>query len=106
MVVKTPVDGVIAEDALKFSQEQGIVEYVEKAMRAARDVFRDAEPIMARLKRDPEYGDLFVEIHVLLREDEEPETAAEKDSSCYERWSFIPAEIGGKICLSSSWESR
>ena len=74
MVIETTaMDGLISEDVLKFSQEHGILEYVERAMKAAREVFTDGEGITASLKRDPEFGDLYVDIHVTLRDSEEPE---------------------------------
>src|SRR5262245_55397476 len=101
MVVKTTrTDGAISEDARQFAQENRILEYLEKAMRAVREVYADGEPISASLKTDGEYGHSFVEIHVRLRDGEQPETAAAKDSACYEKWAaFLPAEID-IICLS------
>ena len=102
MVVKTPVVGVIAEDALKFSQEQGIAEYVERAMQAAREAFTDAERVTASLKRDPEYGDLFVDISAVVPFDLDAEE--QHRDACLAKWaSFIPLDVHGKITLSSSW---
>jgi hypothetical protein len=106
MVSKTiQVDETLSEDVLQFAQQHGIVEYVEKAMKAAREVFTDAERVTASLKRDPEYANIYVDVHVVLRPDEEPETAAEKESECVSRWvSFMPPQVD-QISLSSSWAS-
>lgn len=100
-----PVDEALSQEVLQFAQQHGIVEYVEKAMKAAREVFADGERVMASVKRDPEYGDLYVEVHVVLHAHEEPETAAEKDSECIGKWvSFLPPQVDN-IRLSSSWAS-
>ena len=105
MVVRTPVEDMISHDAMKFAEAQRILEYVEKAMEAAREVFADAGPITATLKRDPEVGELYVEVHVVLHEEEQPETAAEKDAACLGEWGkILPANVGN-ICLSTSWVS-
>ena len=55
MVSKTiHVDEAMSEDVLKFAQQHGIVEYVDKAIHAARSVFTNAERVTASLTRDPE----------------------------------------------------
>ncbi len=107
MVSKTiHIDEAISDDVLKFSRQHGIVEYVEKAIKAAREVFMDAERVSARLKRDPEYGNLYVDVHVVMHANEEPETAAEKHSECVGKWvSFLPLTVGEEIQLSTSWAS-
>ena len=106
MVVKTPVDGVISEDALKFSQQHGIIEYVEKAMQAAREVFADAERITTALKQDPEFGAWYVEIHVVLHDNVQPETEPEMYYECLGKWTpFVPPQLGGLIRVSTSWAS-
>ena len=103
MVVKTPsTDVVISDDAMKFAQEHRILEYVETAMKAAREVFTDARSITARLKRDPQYGDWYVDVHVVLRDEEEPDTEAERYSDCLGKWvtlarAFFMAGICGAM---------
>ena len=102
MVVKTPVDGVISEDALRFSKEQGIVEYIEKALQAARAAFTDAECVTASLKKDMEFGDFFVDIVAIVPFDLDAE--AEHHDTCLGQWvSFMPADVSGKIRLSTAW---
>jgi hypothetical protein len=54
MVSKTPhLDEVLSEDVLKFAQEHRLVDHVEKAVLAAKEVFADAERIVVSMKRDP-----------------------------------------------------
>ena len=107
MVSKTiHVDEAMSEDVLKFAQQHGIVEYVDKAIHAARSVFTNAERVTASLTRDPEYGIPYVEVHVVLHADEEPETEAEKYSACVGKWApLVPPRLGELIQLSTSWAS-
>jgi hypothetical protein len=91
----------LPDDVLEFSREQGIVEYVERAMQAAREVFAGADRVTASLKSD-EYGEPYVDIDVVVGDD--PEAEAEKYSACVEKWAtLIPPQAGGKIQLSTAW---
>lgn len=102
MVAKTVPLDALSEDVLKFAQDNCIVEYVEKAIQAARDVFADAERISVSLKRDPEFGSHYVDISAMVHDD--PESEAEKYSTCMGKWVvFMPPSVGEKIQLSTSW---
>jgi hypothetical protein len=95
----------LPENVLQFSRQHGILEHVEKAMNAARDVFSDARRVSASVKCDPEYGYSYVDVHVLLHPDEVPEAEAEKYSECVGRWApAVPPEEGETIHLSTSWK--
>ena len=103
----THVDEALSGDVLKFAEQHGIVDQVEKAMKAAREVFTAAPRVTAGLKRDPEYGNVYVDVHVVLQADEEPETEAEKYSECVGKWvAFLPPTVGEEIQLSTSWAPR
>jgi len=92
----------LPESVLEFSRNQGIVEYVERAIKLAREVFADAELISVSLKKDPEFGYAYVDIHAVVHDD--PESEAERYSACAVKWaSLMPADVAGKIHLSTSW---
>jgi hypothetical protein len=91
----------VPDDVLDFALEEGIVEYLERAVKATREVFADADRITASLKED-EYGERYVDVNAAVRDG--PETEAEKYSACVEKWAtLMPPHAGGKIHLSTSW---
>jgi hypothetical protein len=93
-----------AADVRQFSMDRGILPYVEKAVRTAREVFAGQERVTVSIKRD-EYGEAYVDIHVLV--DEGAEAEAELYSRCVEEWaSFIPPQVAGAIQLSTSWARK
>ena len=99
------VDEALPEDVLKFAEEHDLVEHVEKAIRATREVFTDAVRITVSLKRDPEYGDIQVNVNALIP-DGDPDAEAENYSTCLEKWAaFMPPKVIGMISLSTSWLS-
>ncbi len=94
-------ESTISESAVRFSSEQGILVYVELAIKTTREIFTDAEKIATCLKRD-EYGEQYVEINAVVYDN--PDCEAEKYSACVEKWSsLIPPQVGNKIQLSTSW---
>jgi len=91
----------LPDDVLKFSLDQGIAEYVERAINAAKEIFAGADRVTASLKRD-EYGEPYVDVDAVIHDS--PEAEAEKYSACAEKWaSLMPPHAGGKIHLSTSW---
>jgi hypothetical protein len=69
-------------------------------------VYTNGEPITAELKRDPEFGDWYVDVHVTLHDEEEPETAAQKDEACILKWApQVAPDLRGLLHFSSSWAS-
>src|SRR5262249_61136937 len=94
----------LPDDVREFSRAHGILEYVEKALQAAREVFSHANRVGVSLKED-EYGETYVDIHAVVPEDVEAEVA--NYSACVERWvSFFPPHVGSIIQLSTSWAGR
>jgi hypothetical protein len=93
----------LPDNVLRFGLEHHILEYLERAMKAAREVFAGAHRLTASLQRD-EYGDPYVAVDVAVPDD--PEAEAEHYSACAERWAaLIPPEVGAKIQLTTSWAS-
>jgi hypothetical protein len=93
----------VPEVVLKFSRANGIETFVEKAIQTTREMFADADQISVGMKED-EYGESYVSINAAIRDN--PESEAEKYSACVQKWSsFLPAAVGSKIQLSTSWAS-
>jgi hypothetical protein len=91
----------LPDNVVQFARQHGIVEYVEEAMKAVKDVFANADRIIASLKQD-EYGDSYIDINAVVQDD--PEAEAQKYSACVERWAmFIPPDAGDMIHFSTSW---
>jgi hypothetical protein len=102
----THIDELLSDDVVKFAQDHGILEYVEMAIKSAREVFADAVRIGATVREDQEFGFPYVDVHVVLHADEKPETEIEKYSECTLKWApHIPPDLGGLVHLSTSWPS-
>jgi hypothetical protein len=94
----------ISIDVRQFATDRGMLPYVEKTVRTAREVFAGQDRVTVSIKRD-EYGDPYVDINVLV--DEGAESEAELYSRCALEWaSFIPPQVAGAIQLSTSWAQK
>jgi hypothetical protein len=97
-------DETLSAEVLTFAQAHNLVDYVDRAVKATRDVFTEAERIEISLKRDPEFKNLYIEINAVVSDS--PELEAEKYSACSAKWALIiPPEVGEMIHLSTSWAS-
>jgi hypothetical protein len=103
MVSKTiQADEALSEDVVRFAQEHLMVDHVQKAILATREVFMEAERIVVSLKRDPEFDDINLNINAVIPE-YDPDLEAEKYADCLGKWaSFMPPKVLGIISLSTS----